>query len=273
MNNPDDSLKEVVKRIREAGGDVEHPDLCSRYIAYLASMLRDNSLLDDDLQHLLHLYAQLHSGDYLNKSRKSTSPSLITGLQKLVGTKANDSLPTLVGKTFICHQILEEMFFRLVKASHFLIDLRMGTYRVQHPDIDKQNLHGLCTELEKCVDFPSRNKLIQEAHRINGIRNHIAHALLSVSSTRNLHKQAKGYLTGFQKLQAILEESYEEVYFTIKPFRKWSDLFEEDLLEQLTFTLDEESIKYDCREIFAEKNNLILGGFKFQVQKAQHDAA
>lgn len=258
MSNPDNLLKEVVKRIREAGGEVEHPDLSSRYISYLASLLRDNSLLDDDLQHLLHLYAQLHLGDYLNKSRTSTSPSLITGLQKLVATKSNDSLPTLVGKTFICHQILEEMFFRLIKANHFLIDLRMGTYRVQHPDIDKQNLHGLCTELEKCVDFPSRDKLIQEAHRINGIRNHIAHALLSVSSTRNLRNQAKGYLTGFRKLQAILEESFEEVYFTIKPFRKWSDMFEEDLLEQLTITLDEESIKYDSRVIFAEKNDLTL---------------
>jgi len=134
----------------------------------------------------------------------------------------------------------------------------MGTYRVQHPDIDKQNLHGLCKELEKCVDFPSRNKLIQEAHRINGIRNHIAHALLSVSSTKNLRKQAKVYLTGFRKLQTTLEESFDEVYFTIKPFRKWSDMFEEDLLQHLTFTLDEESIKYDSREIFAEKSHLTL---------------
>ena len=150
------------------------------------------------------------------------------------------------------------MFFRLVKASHFLIDLRMGTYRIQHPEIDRHNLHGLCKELEKCVDFPSREQRIQEAHRINGIRNQIAHALLSADSTRNLRRQAKIYLAGYRKLQALLEESLDELYFSIKPFRKWSDLFEDNLLEQLIFTLDEEAIEYDSREIFGEKNNLTL---------------
>lgn len=156
MSNHKNPLKTIVKKIREAGGDVEHPDLSSHYIAYLASLLKANSLLDDDLQHLLQIYDQLHSGEYLNKGRASTSPLLISGLQRLVRSREKDSLPTLVGKTFICHQILEEMFFRLVKASHFLIDLRMGTYRIQHPEIDRHNLHGLCKELEKCVGFPSR---------------------------------------------------------------------------------------------------------------------
>jgi hypothetical protein len=136
MNNPDSAIKEIVRKIREAGGDVEHPDLSSHYIAYLASLLKANSLLDDRIQHLLQLHDQLHSGEYLNKGRTSTSPLLITGLQRLVKSREKDSLPTLVGKTFICHQILEEMFFRLVKASHFLIDLRLGTYRIQHPEID-----------------------------------------------------------------------------------------------------------------------------------------
>jgi hypothetical protein len=130
MNDRDNWLNDVVKKIREAGGDVEHPDLSSRYIAYLTSLLKENSLLDDDLRHMLHLYAQLHSGEYLNNSRTSTSSTLTTGLQKLVKPRTKDSLATLVGKTFICHQILEEMFFRLVKASHFLIDVRMGTYRI-----------------------------------------------------------------------------------------------------------------------------------------------
>jgi hypothetical protein len=49
MSNPDNFLKDVVKKIREVGGDIEHPDLSSRYIAYLASLLKANSLLDDDL--------------------------------------------------------------------------------------------------------------------------------------------------------------------------------------------------------------------------------
>lgn len=184
MNNPDHFLKRLAKQIRNAGGDVEHPDLSTRYIAYLETLLRTHSLLDDELQHLLQLYTQLHSGGYLDRMRKSTSPSLMAGLQKRVDPRPKDSLTTLVGKTFICHQILEEMFFRLVKANHFLIDLRMGAYRIQHSALEKQNLHGLCLELEKCVDFPSREKLIQEAHRINGIRNHIAHGLLSVDSTK-----------------------------------------------------------------------------------------
>jgi hypothetical protein len=258
MNDPDNSLKEIVKKVREADGEIEHPDVSSRYIGYLASLLEENTLLDDDLKHLLDLYAELHSGNYLNKSRPSTSSPLIIGLQKLVASKAKDSLPTMVGKTFICHQILEETFYRLVKASHFLIDLRMGIYRVQHPDLDKENLYGLCKELEKCVDFPSRNKLIQEAHCINGIRNHIAHALLTVISTRNLRKQARQYLAGFRKINVILDECFDEVYFTIKPFRKWSDMFEDGILEQLTTVLDEESIQYDNREIFAGKKGLSL---------------
>ena len=29
MNNPDSAMKEVVRKLREAGGDVEHPDLSS----------------------------------------------------------------------------------------------------------------------------------------------------------------------------------------------------------------------------------------------------
>lgn len=258
MKNPKIAIKEVVRKIREAGGDVEHPDLSRCYIAYLASLLKANSLLDDDIQHLLRFHDQLHSGEYLNKGRTSTSPLLITGLQRLVKTKEKDSLPTLVGKTFICHQILEEMFFRLVRASHFLIDLRLSTYRIQHPEIDRHNLHGLCKELEKCVVFPSREKLIQEAYRINGIRNQIAHALLSADSTRNLRRQAKIYLAGYHKLQALLAEGLDELYFAIKPFRKWSDLFEDDLLEQIIFSLDEEAIEYDSREKFAEKNKLTL---------------
>lgn len=258
MNNPDSAMKEVVRKLREAGGDVEHPDLSSHYIAYLASLLKANSLLDDRIQHLLQLHNELHSGKYLNKGRTSTSPLLITDLQRLVKFRGKDSLPTLVGKTFICHQILEEMFFRLVKASHFLIDLRLGTYRILHPEIDRHNLYGLCKELEKCVAFPSREKLIQEAYRINGIRNQIAHALLRADSTRNLRRQAKTYLTGYLKLQTLLEESLDEIYFTVKDFRQWSDLFEEGLLEQLISPLDDEAIKYDSREIFAEKNDLTL---------------
>jgi len=115
MSNPDSSLNELVKKIREAGGEVEHPDLSTRYIAYLASLLQANSLLDDDFQHLLHLYAQLHSGDYLNKSRTSTSPSLITGLQKLVATKVNDSLPALVGKHSYATRSLRRCSFDLLK--------------------------------------------------------------------------------------------------------------------------------------------------------------
>lgn len=106
--------------------------------------------------------------------------------------------------------------------------------------------------------LPIEEKLIQEAHRINGIRNQIAHSLLSADSTRNLRKQAKIYLTGYRKLQALLEESLDELYFSIKPFRKWSDLFEDNLLEQLIFILDEEAIDYDSRERFGEKNNLTL---------------
>jgi hypothetical protein len=81
---------------------------------------------------------------------------------------------------------------------------------------------------------------------------------LSADSTRNLRRQAKTYLTGYRKLQALSEESLDELYFSIKPFRQWSDLFEKDLFEQLTVTLDENSIKYDSREIFAEKNDLTL---------------
>jgi hypothetical protein len=57
---------------------------------------------------------------------------------------------------------------------------------------------------------------------------------------------------------ALLDESLEELYFSIKPFRKWSDMFENDLLDQLTCTLDDEAIGYDSSEVFADKNNLTL---------------
>jgi len=124
--------------------------------------------------------------------------------------------------------------------------------------MEGQNLHGLCKELGNCVDFPSRKKLIQEAHRINVIRNQIAHALLSANSTKDLRGKTRAYLAGYGKLQALLEECLEEIYFMIKPFNKWSDLFEDDLLEQLIDTLDNEAITYETRDIFAEKNNLLL---------------
>jgi hypothetical protein len=134
----------------------------------------------------------------------------------------------------------------------------MGIYRVQHPDMEGQNLHGLCKELVRCVDFPSRENLIQEAHRINIIRNQVAHALLSASSTKDLRRKTRTYLAGYWKLQALLEQCLEEIYFMIKPFNKWSDLFEDDLLTQLIETLDDEAITYDTREIFAKKNSLLL---------------
>ena len=59
-------------------------------------------------------------------------------------------------------------------------------------------------------------------------------------------------------MQALLEQCLEEIYFMIKPFNKWSDLFEDDLLTQLIEPLDDEAIAYDTREIFAKKNSLLL---------------
>ena len=258
MGNENEILKEIAAKVRAAGGDIVPADLRPRYVAYLSDLLRDNDLLDDDLGHLLGLYEQLQSRDYFSDGRPSTSSTLMKGLQEFIDSTTDDSLASVVGKVFICHQMIEEQFFRLVKASHFLIDLRMGSYRVSHPDLEKQNLYDLCKELERCVDFPSRTALVQEARRINGIRNRIAHSLLAEKSSSDLRCRAREFLVGFGRLQSMLDESFEEVYFTIKDFRKWSDMFEDDFLNQLRFRLDDESISYQDEKTFAERNGLII---------------
>jgi hypothetical protein len=251
-------LKEIAAKVRAAGGDIVPVDLRPRYVAYLSDLLRDSGLLTDDLKHLLGLYEHLESKDYFSHGRPSTSSKLMEDLQEFVNPTSDDSLASIVGKIFISHQLIEEQFFRLVKASHFLIDLRMGSYRVRHPDLEKQNLYHLCNELERCVGFPSRSELVQEARRINGIRNRIAHSLLSEKSSIDLRFRAEEYLVGFRKVQSILDNSFEELYFTIKDFRKWSDMFEDDLLLLLRFQLDKGSIPYQDEKTFAERNGLVI---------------
>ncbi len=260
MVNKDENeiLKEIAAKVRAAGGDIVPIDLRPRYVAYLSDLLRDSGLLSDDLEHLLGLYEELQSKTYFSHGRPSTSSKLMGDLQEFVTPTSDDSLASIVGKVFISHQLIEEQFFRIVKASHFLIDLRMGIYRVRHPDAEKQNLYHLCNELERSVDFPSRSELVQEARRINGIRNRIAHSLLSEKSSSDLRLRAEEYLVGFRRVQSILDSSLDELYFTIKDFGKWSDMFEDDFLLLLQFRLDEGSIPYQDEKTFAERNGLVI---------------
>lgn len=251
-------MDKIVSKIRNTGGEVMHVELRHKYLPYLGSLLEAKSLLDPDLQYLLNLYAELTARNYFNQGRASTSSAILEDLQQFVVFKSRDSVATTVGKTFICHQILEEMLFRLVKTSHFLIDLRMGIYRLHHPDLEQKSLHALCGELRNCIEFPSRDDLIKEVSRMNGMRNYIAHSLLTEKATRDIHLRGKEYLTAFRRLQKVLDESFEEVYEMIKMFNKWSDMFEEDLLESLQSALEDESIAYESEDIFAERSGLIL---------------
>lgn len=122
-----------------------------------------NDLLKDDLQHLVDLYIRLESRDYFNDCRPSTSPFLVNDLLGLMSDNYENSVAAIVGKVFISHQIAEEWFFQLLKACQFLIDLRMGSYRIRHIDAEKHNLHGMCRTLEMYVDFRSRQNLLKVA--------------------------------------------------------------------------------------------------------------
>jgi hypothetical protein len=248
----DELMKDVAKQVRAMGGDVQHLELRKSYVAYLSQKLLDNDLLKDDLQHLVDLYYRLQSRDYFSDCRPSTSPALVNDLLGLMSDTYENSVAAIVGKVFISHQIAEEWFFRLLKACQFLIDLRMGSYRIRHPDVEKQNLHDMCKTLEMCVDFPLRQKLIQEARQINGIRNRIAHKLLTTYSAENLQERAKKYLNGFTRLKSLVEDSFDELDDTIKTFRKWSDMFEDDLLALLSFKLGENDIAYKDEDSFAK---------------------
>ncbi|NIQ06925.1 MAG: hypothetical protein GWO20_14725 [Candidatus Korarchaeota archaeon] len=240
------------------GGDVQHPDLREGYVAYLSQKLIDNDLLNEDLQHLLDLYNRLQSRDYFSDFRPSTSPALVNDLLGHMNETYESSIAAIVGKVFISHQIAEEWFFRLLKACQFLIDLRMGSYHIGHPDLEKQNLHSMCKSLEMCVDFPSRKDLIQEARQINSIRNRIAHQLLTTESAESLKKLAKQHLNGFTKLRSLMEESYDELNDSIKTFRKWSDMFEDELLALLCLELDDNDIAYKDEHSFAADTGLTL---------------
>jgi hypothetical protein len=258
LNKSDEIFDKIVEQIRAAGGDVVHPCRRLYYIIYLEEKLSDNGLLTGELQHLLDLYERLQSRDYFCDGRSSTSSAIVNELEGLLNENADHSVAALVGKVFIFHQISEEWLYTLVKACQFLIDLRMGSYRIKQSDPEKQNLHGLCNILERCVYFPSREELIREAREINNIRNRVAHELLQTDSVERLQKLTIKYLDKFASLQSLMEDSFDEVYDTIKDFRKFSDMFENDLLDLLILRLDENKIDYQDEEAFALELKLIL---------------
>ncbi len=254
----DEIFRTIAEQARAAGGDLSHPCRRPHYIVYLEEKLRDNNLLTEDLQHLLDLYERLENRDYFPDGRPSTSVAIVNELEELLSENEDKSVATIVGKVFIFHQIWEEWVYSLVKACHFLIDLRMGRYRIIQPDPEKMNLNGLCKILEMCVDFPSRKELIQEAKEINNIRNRLAHELLRADSVERLQKLSEKYFDRFATLEDLIEGSFDEVYGKIKNFWKFSDMFEEDLLDLLKLRLDDNGIAFQDEDAFASELGLVF---------------
>jgi hypothetical protein len=253
----DEIFRTLAEQARAAGGDLLHPCRRPHYIVYLEEKLRDNDLLTEDLQHLLDLYERLENRDYFPDGRPSTAVTIVNELEELL-RENDDSVAAIVGKVFIFHQISEEWVYSLVKGCQFLIDLRMGSYRITQPDPEENNLNGLCKILERCVDFPSRKELIQEVKEINYIRNRLAHQLLRTDSVERLQKLSKQYLARFATLENLIEWSFDEVYGMIKDFWKFSDMFEEDLLDLLKLRLDDGSIAFQDEDAFASELGLVF---------------
>ncbi len=258
MDKSDEIIKFIAEQVRAVGGDVHHPCRIPHYIVYLEEKLCDNGLLTEDLQYLLELYYRLQSRDYFSDGRPSTSPTTVNELEDFLNGNYDNSVASIVGKVFILHQISEERFYRLIKAVQFLIELAMGGDRISQTDMEDQNLINLCKTLEMYINFPSRNELIQEARQINSMRNQVAHKLLRTDSVEQLEKLAKVYLTRFSRLENLIEKSFDEIDERIKIFRKFSNMFENNVVARLTLRLDDNEIAYQDEDAFATELGLVF---------------
>ena len=248
----------MVEQVRTEGGDIYHPCRRPYYIVYLEERLSDSDLLTDDLQYSLELYHRLQGRDYLNDVRPSTTHTIVSELEDLLNGDNENSVAAMVGKVFILHQISEEWFYTLIKAVQFLIELAMGGDQIGQTNFEDKNLKDLCNTLEMYPNFPSRGELIQAARQINAIRNQAAHKLLRKISLQQLEKDAKDYLARFSRLEHLIEQSFDEIDDRIKMFRKFSDMFEDDLVARMTLRLDDNEICYQDEDSFATELGLIF---------------
>ena len=172
----DDILKQIAIKAKSQGVHIEKTELSREWLRYLAMRAREAEVMDEDLEHLSAIYEKLMSRDYLDGNvRKATHPLVVERLVAWVEALDMERLESGIAAVFVFHQLAEEWLARFLSIQRFIVDLKLGSYRITHRPVEKMGFAALCSEIDLGVDVPSREELAGQARLLNSTRNRIAH--------------------------------------------------------------------------------------------------
>ena len=183
----DEMLKKMAKDARAHGGGIEPVWLSRCWLRFLMSEVERHGLMDDDLAHLCALYERLDSRSYLDGTpAKATDPEFVAELLNWVESLDATRMEGGVAAVFVCHQLAELWLADFLVLQRFIVDLRLGSFRIAHASIEGLSVSGLCQQIEMSVDVPSRAEVLSAARALNASRNRIAHKLLESTSLTDI---------------------------------------------------------------------------------------
>lgn len=254
-----DELLKMAKQARTCGGDIEPAWLNGRWLRYLISEAVAHGLMDDDLSHLCLLYERLDTRSYLDaNSGKATDTAFVSLLLNWIESVDTRRLEGGVAAVFVGHQLAELWLADFLVLLRFIVDLRLGSFRIVHAPIENLSVTGLCQQIEMSVEVPSRGVVLSAARELNATRNRIAHKLLHSTSLSDILKECDAFSAAFRRLRDTLASATEEAKEDIKQFAKWSDMFENEFEDILLLRLKKRGVKHLDREVFARREGWIV---------------
>ena len=254
-----DELMKMAKEARAHGGDIEPTWLGRRWLRYLVSEVESHGLMDEDLAHLCGLYERLDTRSYLDEPpAKTADPAFVAELLSWVESLDAAKMESGVAAVFVCHQLAEVWLADFLVLQRFIVDLRLGNFRIVHTPVEGLSVAGLCQQIAMSVDMPSRGKVLAAAKEINASRNRIAHKLLHSTALSDILKECNAFRLAVAQLRESLASAREEALEDIKQFSKWSDMFEEEFESTLLFRLEEGGVKPLDRPAFARREGWII---------------
>lgn len=253
-----EEMKKIfLEELKAKGGEICDAKLRSTYISYLVGLVKDANAKDDILEHMAALYDRLVRWE-LTGHRQTTKPEIVEKLLNVVDELEKTSFEGSLASVFILHQIAEEWVFELLSVMRFAVDLKLSWLRVDHKNVEKMNFSGIYEEIERSFDFTTKEALMNSSREMNRIRNRIAHELLKIDSLESIQRDVRRYLEAFQKFDETLDEAMEEMRDLVKQFWKWSDGFQEDLVDHLRERLEDHGITFMNEDEFEEASGLKL---------------
>jgi hypothetical protein len=254
-----DELMKIAKEARAHRGDIEPTWLGRRWLRYLMSEVEGHGLMDEDLAHLCSLYERLDTRSYLDgPPAKTTDPAFIAELLNWVESLDTAKMEGGVAAVFVCHQLAELWLADFLVLQRFIVDLRLGSFRIVHTPAEGLSVTGLCQQIAMSVDVPSRGKVLGAAKELNASRNRIAHKLLHSTALSDILKECDTFRVALARLRESLAIAREEALEDIKQFAKWSDMFEGEFESTLLFRLEEGGVKHLDRPAFAKREGWVI---------------